>query len=202
MPYDTKNVITSEKPYQVLRFILGQHEKGGSYSVEIAREMDMTQQQASEIVNKLSQAGVIKKGKRTRAQYYHVDGKGFVELFIDLWAEKLEENSEASTYLEEFQDRFSEELSENFPELLARYVGNYCASNESSNIEKMLLDDFYLELSGIANLSEEDLYILEDFDIDSIEEIPDWLKELYAILWLSRNPSSNLFQALHELQDN
>lgn len=149
MAYDTENIIVGERPYDVLYTIA--HSEEGSYGSEIAEKLDIKQQSASEIINRLHDRGLLQKGKRTRAQYYKVDIAGFFSIFEELVSEEIfteeadyEELLESKKKLyESFQDYTMEEaLERDLPVFFNYYIENYLLQVESSTIKKMVFDDF------------------------------------------------------------
>jgi DNA-binding MarR family transcriptional regulator len=163
MPYDTENVLTSEKPYTVFREIAMSED--GSYGLEIARELDMKQQLASEIVNNLEKAGVITKGKRTRAQYYEIDPEGLNTLFWSILGEEIQKSSSQSLesclqeIIQESSIKDESRLKETVREFFTKYLEFYLNNWEKSTIRKMLVDDLFTGINGISPL----------------EEAPDWI---------------------------
>lgn len=184
MPYDRKNVITSERPYDVLRELSNNIEEG-SYATEIADTLDSNQQNISEIINNLEKVGLVEKGKRTRAQYYRVSPEGAFDLFLRLWLEKLE-----GTELEGAIKRDLEKAAEEFDNgpgaivLLYNYINRYTQSIESSTIEKMLVEDFYDDLEFIVNgvKSPEVEHSNPDYSLD--KELPEIAEFFYNLLSL------------------
>lgn len=181
MPYDTRNVLESEKAYEVFREIIKNDE--GNYSSNIAEKIDMKRPLASEIIGKLKEVGVLKKGKRTRAQYYKVNKKGLAELFGKEWDRYIkEENIEE---LENISENLDQETLNKLPRLIYFYSGHHCKMIEDSSIREMLTHNFYSDLEEFVLFRNNiDPDILEEFGID-IEDgkVPKWIKQLYG--WLS-----------------
>lgn len=201
MPYDTQNILTSEKPYQVFKELLEKEE--GSYGSEIARELDIKQQSASEIISRLNERGILQKGKRTRAQYYELDRKGLSDTFVALWAENIEEGTEQYKALKKMEKNQEAPIvpRDHLRMLLTLYVYYYTDSESESTIKKMLVDDFYDELEFLIHASDYPGDLTEDFqDV----EIPEWLRELHALLKYSLLPVNvpqNLRGALLDYSD-
>lgn len=74
MPYDVDSILESERCKEILIHINMYDE--GRYSAEIAEEIDCKQQLASEVIKVLEEAGLVKKGKRNKAQYYVTTDRG------------------------------------------------------------------------------------------------------------------------------
>lgn len=170
MPYDTKSVTTSERAYQVLRFIYQSEE--GSYSTEIAEELEMNQSLVSNIIQNLTDLGILRKGKRTRAQYYVINMSGAPVAFSKIWSDQLSlsesadslkdllesiiskiKEKEKNLNLNEGQElvfravrtRLETDKSEYESDLsifVQYYVKNYLDSFEESTVQKMLFEDF------------------------------------------------------------
>lgn len=204
MPYDKNNVLVSERPYQVLRKLVEDLEEG-SYATEIAQELESNQQNISEIINNFREAGLIQKGKRTKAQYYILDNDGLLDIFISFWEEEIEKDSLQYQVLIELLEEPIIEKS-NLRSLLVLYVRAYCHHEESSTIKKMLVEDFLEDLDRTIRLSESEELELPDGVRDHIptSEIPIWLKQLHAVLELVKLPSNlewNLEKALRRYNE-
>ena len=198
MPYDRQNVLTGERAYQVLKRISESEE--GSYGTEIAEEIDTTQQVVSEIISILKEMELVEKGKRTQAQYYEVNFDGFSDLFKQLVEENLlseasESQKEAiKDYLEgelesmegiRFIEEIEDVLYDDVDEFIPNYVRIYLSNVNDSNINKMLLDDFFF---GVNTLR--------------VEELPLWLSYLKLVreetYEISENPAEIILKALKE----
>ncbi|NMJ76587.1 hypothetical protein GLU01_00790 [Nanohaloarchaea archaeon] len=90
MPYDESNVVNNRRPYHVMRQISLAGDSG-AYAVEISKELDSTQQTVSQIIQALLEKNLLKKGKRTQAQYYQINSEGYFDQFVVLHALELEE---------------------------------------------------------------------------------------------------------------
>lgn len=203
MPYDTENILTSKKPYQVFAEIV--REKDGSYGAKVARKLDIKQQSASEIINKLHEVGLLEKGKRTKAQYYKLNKNGLVKSFLGLWESQVVSDIKRSV-LEDLVEMQEDSIDySDLMVLLKLYTEHYTHNEENSNIEKMLVDDFFEELESLVehqgreNISEiigEEMY--EDFP-----EVPDWLEDLYYLLKFSLSSihKHNLDYALQDYHE-
>ena len=198
MPYDRQNVLTGERAYQVLKRISESEE--GSYGTEIAEEIDTTQQVVSEIISILKEMELVEKGKRTQAQYYEVNFDGFSDLFKqlvekNLLSEASESQKEAiKDYLEgelesmegiRFIEEIEDVLYDDVDEFISNYVRIYLSNVNDSNINKMLLDDFFF---GVNTLR--------------VEELPLWLSYLKLVreetYEISENPAEIILKALEK----
>lgn len=167
MPYNNKSITTSNRSYEILRFI-SQFEEG-SYSTEIAEELDMHQSSVSNIIRYLTEIGVLQKGERRKAQYYQVDKEGMEEPFSRIWSkqlnlprttesiqdflsciisvleEKIEESEKEQRVYKAVKLRLElskEEYERDLSKLVELYSYKYFDSYEESNLQKMLFDDF------------------------------------------------------------
>lgn len=166
MAYDRQNVLTGERAYQVLREIAKNED--GSYSSEIARNIETTQQVVSEIIKILREDfQVLEKGKRTQAQYYEINYDGFYTFFLDVLSDALleKETEELESELEDeanFREILQDNsLQSNLKPFLKEYVRHYLRLRETSTLQEMLFDDFFEGLRSIDN-----------------SDIPEWLKTL------------------------
>lgn len=119
------NLKTSSAAYKVLSVVLKNDE--GSYGKEIEREADLSQGQVGDCLKILYETGLVKKGKRTRAQYYELDPEGLAGFLPEL-------------YLNDFS------VSSEFQGFLQRYVSLYVRFNRESTVQLMLRDDLVTSL--------------------------------------------------------
>ncbi|MFB6159213.1 MAG: winged helix-turn-helix domain-containing protein [Candidatus Nanohalobium sp.] len=188
MPYDKQNILTSERPYQVFSEIVKAGEEG-SYATEIGQQIESNQQNVSEIIKVLKEVDLIQKGKRTRAQYYVLDQEGLVNIFLAQWESKVQEETLEYQVLEELVEEIVIP-QEKLKLFLSFYVQSYCSNQETSNIRKMLIEDFFKDLDRVITLKDEQ-DILSGVDVDLPEdEVPEWLEKMYAILEFINQPQS------------
>ncbi|MBY6293876.1 DUF2250 domain-containing protein [Nanohaloarchaea archaeon H01] len=83
MPYDEDNILNSETALNVLREIRTSGEKG-TYTKEIAKELDASKTTISHIIKELRDLGMIERGKRTKAQYYKIDYEGLIDYWFEI----------------------------------------------------------------------------------------------------------------------
>lgn len=153
MPYDTSNILESEKAYTVLREIAFSEE--GSYGKKVAEENDMKQQLASELISTLNDLGIVVKGKRTRAQYYKVDITALIDIFWKMLKEDLPDSDSFEDMIEEHSDMLDEvgenedaksvdeQMNEVFPKYFSEYISEYLKTIPQSTIKEMLINDFF-----------------------------------------------------------
>jgi predicted transcriptional regulator len=84
MPYTEQNIRNSEIALDVLREIADSED--GAYTKQISDTLDSPETTISHIVNELRNLEIIKRGKRTKAQYYEVNYGGM----SSYWFEELE----------------------------------------------------------------------------------------------------------------
>lgn len=97
----------------------------------------------------LLRLGLIKRGERTKAQFYHVNLDLF-DLWKLLWTKEIEEGTEdVETYddlikeaLQEGLDEGYDEISGKFSDFLSLYISNYLEEYEESTIREMMVGDF------------------------------------------------------------
>ena len=114
------NLLTSQVVYRVLRSFFN-HEIE-NYGKAIQRETDISQGQVGESIKTLLEADILKKGKRTKAQYYKINKEGLHNLF-----------KETNNIERDFDF---------VKELIYIYTRNYCLKIEDSNIQEMLTEEF------------------------------------------------------------
>lgn len=85
MSYNKNNLFNGILHFKVIEQL---DKEKGSYSSEIADKLDKDQSLISEVIGQLEKLNLIKKGERTRAQYYETTEKG--REYVKNW-EKIKE---------------------------------------------------------------------------------------------------------------
>lgn len=161
-------LIESNYVYKVLRQI--QMKEEGNYATQIAEEIGKGgREEATRVCSRLQEEEFIKKGKRSRAQYYKINEEGLWKNFqkiVDLNShDELKEITEGLSELPE-----TEKKEEKEKELLLNYVNTYFTRKDESTLTQMLIRDYISGLSNFISLEKE--YI----------EIPDWFILHYSDL--------------------
>lgn len=197
MAYDTKQIMDSETAYKVLREIATNEE--GSYPKEISENVDSHANTVSDMIKVMRDLGFIKRGKRTKAQFYTLDLEGLYQYWIMDIRAKAEDivRSEDSGILEDrfsaFKDKIN--LEEDFSSIdkddygkastfFYRYILRYFEEVESSSVKEMLYDDI---ISGFSMMENS----IEPGDIVYTTPLPEELTYLVDILEVISNPISN-----------
>ncbi|MFB6215907.1 MAG: hypothetical protein ABEJ72_02925 [Candidatus Aenigmatarchaeota archaeon] len=207
MPYDTENVLDSERAYQVLRLIIlesetrwevieGDNDNGpeGLYGTQVSKKLGIRQQLASEIINHLERVSLLEKGERTQAQYYRWDMDGTLDLFQELWLEEAEDKE----FMEEIGQKLEVDKEERtkFYKFVLLYVLNYVQALEESSIRKMLVEDLY---EGINS------YKAVFSSPDSPKEPPEWLDIHFFLLkqaYPGITPQGIVYSAIDVLEED
>ena len=140
------NVEDSVLVYEVFREIVLSED--GAYNAEICEKLEKSQGTVGDALYSASEADLLKKGRKTRAQYYLVNWEGLKYFFTDLFNSKVI-----------LPDKY-----------LKDYILTYTDYVESSSMKEMLQEDllifldFYKEVEDLPNpvenfmesLSEED----------------------------------------------
>lgn len=199
--YTGSSVITSERAYQILRYIALE---GEAYAKQISESIDADRSLVSEILQKLKEQDLVKEGKRTRAQYYEPNIEGFPYLFDELVEEKVLEGSsiereEVKSILdskkemyESFDDySIDEALERDFLVFYQIYIRHYLTSISNSTIQKMAFEDF---LDGVLM-----------HDTTPSDEPPGWFYYIRAIAkqykGFSENPATIVGAALIDYEE-
>jgi DNA-binding transcriptional regulator GbsR (MarR family) len=186
MAYDKEKILRSELAYKVVREI--SKSEDGLYTKELAERLDSSSTSISNIIKELRNLNVLERGKRTKAQYYDVNYSGFADIQNNIIEEnKIDPLTEVAS--DTFDSNNIEESPEKVRELVTGYCKNYLEENSSSNIEKMILKDYYM---GLMEL------IVHDEHLEN-----SWLYPHYSKLSLSlgthNKPSNLLRKSLEEI---
>lgn len=76
----TESILNSSQAVTILHLISEKEE--GMYSKEIAENIDKSVNTVNNMVRNLYRLGLIKKGKRNKAQYYRINAEGIGEFWI------------------------------------------------------------------------------------------------------------------------
>ena len=130
----------------------------GSYSVQIAEDLDKPQPSISRVIRELNEIGFTEKGKREKAQYYEADYSGIAEYWY----------SEIENQLKQQDSKKSlEKLRENSGEINAlskRYTRKMlknCSLAKEKTLQQVIFGEFLSSLSANA-LQNEDFF--QDYD--------------------------------------
>lgn len=154
MAFRNANFRTSKRAYQILQQIAKNEE--GSYSSEISRNANIDRTYVTEVLRTLLEKEVLKKGKRSQAQYYKVSFEGlyyeFLEICVALW-EGLDKDSGKPQFA--YDELGSEELDNELLYGFYRdYLEHYLRHNREGTIREMLLEDFYSGLDVAVELDD------------------------------------------------
>lgn len=182
-----KYLWTSKVAYRIL-WAVSKEEK---YAKEIAEEIDSTRETVSNFIKKMRDAGMLKRGSRTQAQYYMVDMDGLVSLFHKKWDEIEDEffseyegavrdqvpilkvRARQMAGVEEWPDekkefKIPEDITEQFTDdFISYYISFYLNYNEESTIENMMVTDF---LHALSVFSANRISGLEESRVESLIE--------------------------------
>lgn len=218
MAYNTKSVRTSKLPYRILKEITVDETENkdkkkvqistkGSYSSEIAEKIGIDQSLVSEIIVELEKLNVIKKGERTRAQYYTIDPVGIAlfsinQLYSNLLDSEIDPNysdleetpydsvEEVIDYIENYKDKIEGTEKE---KALIGFVFHFCVhyliNYEDSTIDTMILKDLP---SGVKTYSR-NTYVYDWYN---------WLYDLCNLSRGTREPGYIANLAFNDLENN
>jgi len=124
-------ILKSTFAYRILREIHDE-EKYAKEIVEDLQEnygLDTSKQSVSNYLKSLRDLGFIKRGKRTRAQYYKIDYEGLYGYWLDFITWKLDSHLGAADRLQELIEKRVDELKES-PEKQEHIKENFPVSPE------------------------------------------------------------------------
>jgi DNA-binding transcriptional regulator GbsR (MarR family) len=221
MPYNTKSVLSNEKPYKVFRKLI--ETPKGNYSSKIAEDLDSSQQTVSQIISKFKEIGIVQEGERNKAQYYVIDINGLNNIFWNLAVEETDfddlktvlkvhviyksidsgdqkDVDEIESLLNDFEDKnqvadeLKTEFGDQYLDFIHRYVIYYLESVESSTIRDMMFSDMLIGISDQISLSDNRKY-----------DLPVWmftLEEFRKInKGLLKDPSNFVYQSILDIKD-
>ncbi|MFP4046095.1 MAG: hypothetical protein ACLFS3_03485 [Candidatus Aenigmatarchaeota archaeon] len=195
MSYNKKSIIDSKIAYLVLRTI--DKEEEGSYPKKIAEKVDSHPSSISDILKNFREVGLVKRGKRTKAQFYELKLSGIYDFFIASTLSRLKESSEIirnSNFFDvDVDDRIEavKELKDNekLEEFTKEYVHGYLGLIKESTIEKMFFEDL---ITGL-------FYLNNDYP----DFVPEELETIAITFLLTREEISytavNLEEAIKEV---
>jgi len=151
------SILNSELAVKILSAIASRTD--GSYSTNLADELDKTQPSISRILTELHTIEFIEKGKREKAQYYTINYQKVSEYWFQQIREKLEEENKTQEL--EKLDQNSEKLKE----LASCFFQNFLESHNSSGmpVSRLLFDGFAYSIGHIIlkrdNILEENSFL-------------------------------------------
>lgn len=142
MQYGKTQLLTNQKPYLVTKSI--SNSEDGSYSSEIAENLDSTASGIGNIIGGLREENIVKRGKRTQAQYYEVDWPGFYRVWLEklLEYERIVDGAPELAFAREDLEKDAYEDHAVF-DFFQAYCRDYMKRNDESTIQDMIIDELY-----------------------------------------------------------
>ena len=152
MSKEFQSILNSELAVPVLQQIA--QSNPGSYSVQIAEDLDKPQPSISRVIRELNEIGFAEKGKREKAQYYEVDYTGISDYWYNQIENQLDQqNSEKS--LEKLRE--NREKIKALSERYTRKMLKNCSVVGEKTLQQVIFGDFLSSLSANA-LQNEDFF--------------------------------------------
>lgn len=111
----SRSVLNSKLAYNVLQQLAKKEE--GDYGKRIAEELDKPQASICRTLTNLDDAGLVNRGKRTRAQYYEIDYEGIAEFWYKSLLIELEDGKNKEI-MEKEEDKIKQIGSSFFEKVL------------------------------------------------------------------------------------
>lgn len=160
MYQEKENFIRSKVAVDVLKNLANR--ESGNYSTQISEDLDKTQSSISRILSELRDKGIVKKGQRTKAQYYEIDYPGLtcywynkIEKYLEEEGRPPESPETLYTFVEDFKTQ-EDEIKE-FTESYFRLV---IPQAEDIDLYELLFTTYALSMAFI-NGSEESVSGME-----------------------------------------
>ena len=167
MAYEESSTLSSKAAYKVLRTLYLCEAEEGMYAKEIAEESDQSRHTVSKYLKALRDLNLIKRSKRTKAQYYVFDLKGFYNYFWEYWNDLMTQKVENIDRDETIHTNLvSEEMieKEDIRKNTERYIETYLESFEQSSLEEMIFEQFGMAcVLTIIEMKENEIDIENDF---------------------------------------
>jgi regulator of replication initiation timing len=154
MAYNQKQILNSETAYKVLRKI-HQGEKG-SYPKRISEDLDTHSNTISDMIKVMRDMSLVKRGERSKAQFYILDYQGLYDYWTSDLLEKYKKNAPDFQHKQDAIEDFKEAIETDTPieevtesdhgeisTFLIRYLSEYLSSVENSTINEMLYDNIH-----------------------------------------------------------
>jgi predicted transcriptional regulator len=171
MPYDEDNILNSETALNVLREIRESGEKG-TYTKEISNELGASKTTISHIIKELRDLEAIKRGKRTKAQYYKIDYQGLTDYWFATLMDYLRQAPLDDVYPS--MDKSMKEIFEEDEEEIRQLSQDYFRNALGGKRHQMTLYDF-LFTNYAQSFKNYENYL-------SGTETPDWVVALETTL--------------------
>lgn len=154
----TEPILNSSQAVAILHQI--SLSKEGSYTKEIAEEIDKPQKSVNRLLQSLLEKGLIKKGKRTKAQYYTLNPEGIAQYWISqienhyeaLDAERKQDVEKRYKIFEENRNEIENFLKKYFSMLLQNYSPNLDAT-----LQDILFETLSKTIMEMEQISPEEL---------------------------------------------
>lgn len=152
----------SKIAYDILRTLYLSDSEEGLYSKQITEELNASQNSVNNFIKSLRDNGLIKRTKRTRAQYYDIDLEGIYQNWLNHLLNELEANKqrdipgkwikalkEAEQNAENFRN--DEEIQKFFTE----YLKNFLEETDDADINMLYEKSLLLGLMQIGEVRRE-----------------------------------------------
>jgi predicted transcriptional regulator len=164
MSQEKEDFIRSKIAVKVLQELANNED--GNYSTKISESLNKTQSSISRILSDLNNKGLIKKGKRTKAQYYEVNYEGTVEYWYRKLLQHLKESDMA------FKQQVLEDF-ENQEDQIKRFSKNYFKTVLLNSEGEMNLYEFLFTTYSYSISNYRSTHAKEYFDEEG--EFPEYI---------------------------
>lgn len=145
----SNSILNSELAYDVLKLLA--KKENGDYGKRIADELGKPQSSICRVLTSLTEENFVKRGKRTRAQFYEINYQGIAEFWYESLEKELDDESSEKDILEEKKEKVIE-----FGKKFFETVMNNC-KEDSKTVSELLYNSFIYSVG--EKLSEEDKFV-------------------------------------------
>ncbi|MFB6199778.1 MAG: hypothetical protein ABEJ83_02780 [Candidatus Nanohaloarchaea archaeon] len=147
--WSKERTVKNNYAFHILKIIATREKE--SYAKEINEILEKNdREEVSRVISKLQDIGLVKKGERTRAQYYELRRKGLTELFCEIWNIESQPPEKIDEFLEKYLKEY-ENTEGTIETLLRRDFANalqdFLEHTEKENYEELI--SFFQEIEGI-----------------------------------------------------
>lgn len=148
----SNSILNSELAYDVLELLA--KKENGDYGKRIADKLGKPQSSICRVLTSLTDEGFVKRGKRTRAQFYEIDYIGLSEFWYRSLEKEIEEGTEEYQLLQDNEEKIKE-----FGQKFFGTVMNGC-DERSITVSELLYNSFIYSVG--EKLSQQQNFVQEN----------------------------------------
>lgn len=131
---EPNSILNSELAYAILQLL--SKKENGDYGKRISNELGTPQSSVCRALTTLTDHGFVKRGKRTRAQFYEIDYNGIAEFWYESLKNELHDGSKEKKIMEDEKETVTDFGRKFFRSVIEKHEG------EPITVSELLYNSF------------------------------------------------------------